>query len=134
MYKRQTVSARGNKKIKRLLLCTGKIYFELAQHKEKNQRDDVAIVRLEQLFPLPTAQVNKILKRYAGAEVIWVQEESRNAGAWSYVSEHFLYNEKIGVKLDYVGRLATASPATGYKKVHVKEQADLIERAFAKAK
>jgi len=125
-----TVSARGNKKVRRLLFCTGKIYFELAQHKEKNQRDDVAIVRLEQLFPLPTAQVNKILKRYAGAEVIWVQEESRNAGAWSYISEHFLYNEKIGVKLGYVGRKATASPATGYKKVHVKEQADLIDRAF----
>ncbi|MEM9930030.1 MAG: 2-oxoglutarate dehydrogenase E1 component, partial [Bacteroidota bacterium] len=70
-----TVSPRGNKKVKRLLLCTGKVYFDLAQHKEKNQRDDVAIVRLEQLFPLPTAQIKKILKRYSGAEVHWVQEE-----------------------------------------------------------
>ncbi len=126
-----TVSARGNKKVKRLLLCSGKVYFDLAQHKEKNQRDDVAIVRLEQLFPLPTAQINKILKRYSEAEVLWVQEESRNAGAWSYVSEHFLYNEAIGLKLKYVGRPATASPATGYKKVHVKEQQDLVEKAFA---
>jgi 2-oxoglutarate dehydrogenase E1 component len=125
-----TVSARGNKKVKRLLFCTGKVYFDLAQHKEKNQRDDVAIVRLEQLFPLPTAQVKAILKRYSNAEPIWVQEESRNAGAWSFLSEHFLYNEAIGVKLGYVGRPATASPATGYKKVHVKEQAELVERAF----
>jgi len=126
-----TVSARGNKKVKRVLFCTGKIYFELAQHKEKNQRDDVAIVRLEQLFPLPTKQVQKLIKRYDGAELIWVQEESRNAGAWSYVAEHFLYNEAIGVKLGYVGRPATASPATGYKHVHVEEQARIIADAFA---
>lgn len=125
-----TVSARGNKKIKRLLLCSGKVYFDLAQHKEKNQRDDVAIVRVEQLFPLPTGQVQKLLKRYSGAEVIWVQEESRNAGAWSYISEQFIYNEGIDTKLRYVGRIATASPATGYKKVHVAEQQRLIDEAF----
>ncbi|MBC6995614.1 2-oxoglutarate dehydrogenase E1 component [Neolewinella lacunae] len=126
-----TVSAKGNKKIKRLLLCSGKVYFDLAQRKEKDQRDDVAIVRFEQLFPLPTDQVNAILKRYEGAEVVWVQEESRNSGAWSYISEHFLYNEAIGVKLRYIGRPATASPATGYKKVHDKEQAKLLDEAFA---
>ena len=125
-----TVSAPGNKKIKRLLFCSGKVYFDLAQYKEKNQRDDVAIVRVEQLFPLPTAQVNAILKRYEKAERIWVQEESRNAGAWSYISEHFLYHEDIDVKLGYVGRAATASPATGYKNVHVREQEELVERAF----
>jgi 2-oxoglutarate dehydrogenase E1 component len=125
-----TVSARGNKKVKRLLLCSGKVYFDLAQYKEENQRDDVAIVRFEQLFPLPTGQVKAILKRYANAEPIWVQEESRNAGAWSYVSEHFNYNGAIGVRLQYVGRAATASPATGYKKVHEAEQARLVEQAF----
>jgi 2-oxoglutarate dehydrogenase E1 component len=125
-----TVTKTGNKKVKRLLLCSGKVYFDLAQYKEQNQRDDVAIVRLEQLFPLPTKQMNAILKRYKGADVIWVQEESRNAGAWSYISEHMLYNEDIGVQLKYVGRPGTASPATGYKKVHVKEQEALIEKAF----
>jgi 2-oxoglutarate dehydrogenase E1 component len=126
-----TITKTGNKKVKRILLCSGKVYFDLAQHKEQNQRDDVAIVRLEQLFPLPTQQIKDILKRYKGAEVMWVQEESRNAGAWSFISEHMLYNEAIGVKLTYVGRPATASPATGYKKVHVKEQAALVEKAFA---
>jgi len=124
------VTKTGNKKVKRLLLCSGKVYFDLAQYKEQNQRDDVAIVRVEQLFPLPTKQMNAILKRYKSAEVMWVQEESRNAGAWSYISEHMLYNEAIGVKLNYVGRPGTASPATGYKKVHVKEQAELVEKAF----
>ena len=126
-----TVSARGNKKVKRLLLCSGKVYFDLAAYKEKNQRDDVAIVRVEQLFPLPTAQVQKLLKRYSNAEPVWVQEESRNAGAWSYISEHFIYNEAIATKLRYVGRVATASPATGYKKVHEQEQQELVEQAFA---
>ena len=126
-----TVSPRGNKKVKRLLLCTGKVYFDLAQEKEKNQRDDVAIVRLEQLFPLPVDQLKAILKRYQGAEVVWVQEESRNAGAWSYVSERFLYHEALDTKLRYVGRAATASPATGYKKVHEREQLALIDEAFA---
>ncbi|OAV44017.1 2-oxoglutarate dehydrogenase E1 component [Lewinella sp. 4G2] len=116
--------------VKRVLFCSGKVYFDLAQHKEKNQRDDVAIVRFEQLFPLPPGQVNAIIDRYAGAELYWVQEESRNAGAWSYISEHFIYNEAIGRKLTYVGRPATASPATGYKKVHEHEQLALIERAF----
>ncbi len=125
-----TVSARGNKKVKRLLLCSGKVYFDLATFKEKNQRDDVAVVRVEQLFPLPTGQVKKLLKRYSGAEVIWVQEESRNAGAWSYISEQFNYNPAIDHKLQYVGRMATASPATGYKKVHEAEQEQLVAEAF----
>ena len=125
-----TVGARSNKKVKRVLFCSGKVYFDLAQHKEKNQRDDVAIVRLEQLFPLPVEQINAILKRYAGAETYWVQEESRNGGAWAYVAERFLYDEAIDTKLTYVGRKATASPATGYKKVHEAEQAALVERAF----
>lgn len=126
-----TVSARGNKKIKRVLLCSGKVYFDLAQYKEKNQRDDVAIVRIEQLFPLPTGQVQKLLKRYSNAEFVWVQEESRNAGAWTYIADRFLYDEAIDTKLRYVGRMATASPATGYKKVHEQEQNALIEEAFA---
>jgi 2-oxoglutarate dehydrogenase E1 component len=126
-----TVSVRGNKKIKRVLMCSGKVYFDLAQYKEKNQRDDVAIVRFEQLFPLAVGQIGKLLKRYDGAELVWVQEESRNAGAWSFISEQFIYNEAIGRKLAYVGRGATASPATGYKSVHIKEQEALVEKAFS---
>jgi 2-oxoglutarate dehydrogenase E1 component len=126
-----TITKAGNKKVKRLLLCSGKVYFDLAQYKEQNQRDDVAIVRIEQLFPLPTKQVTDLLQRYKGAEVMWVQEESRNAGAWSYISDHMLYSDDIGIKLTYVGRPATASPATGYKKVHVRDQAALVEKAFA---
>ena len=119
-------------KVKRVLLCSGKVYFDLAKRKQEDERSDVAIVRLEQLFPLPQQQLRDLVQRYQGAEFIWVQEESRNAGAWSYLSEQFLYNERLGLelKLRYVGRPATASPATGYKPVHTREQEELVERAF----
>lgn len=128
------VSARGNKKVKRVLLCSGKIYYELAQYKEEQKRADVAIVRFEQLYPLPYGQIRDLVKRYDGAEMIWVQEEARNFGCWSYMAEQFLYNEELGLNLQlgYAGRQPAASPATGFKHVHEKEQAELIERAFAK--
>ncbi len=121
--------------IKRLLLCSGKVYFDLVAYKEEEKRDDVAIVRIEQLFPLPIKQIKQIRERYADAEMLWVQEESRNAGAWSYISDQFLYNKSLGLNqiLRYVGRPATASPATGYKPVHAKEQKSLVEAAFEKA-
>ena len=118
--------------VKRVLLCSGKVYFDLAKFKTAGEREDVAVVRLEQLFPLPIDQLQALQQRYAGAEFFWVQEESRNAGGWSYISEQFLYNERLGfdMKLQYVGRPATASPATGYKPIHVKEQKELVEKAF----
>ncbi|CAH1001818.1 2-oxoglutarate dehydrogenase E1 component [Neolewinella maritima] len=127
-------TVKSPKKIKRVLLCSGKVYFDLAKHKAAEKQNDVAIVRFEQLFPLPTEQVKALRKRYEGAEFYWVQEESRNAGAWSYISEQFLYSERLGLelKLTYVGRPATASPATGYKPVHVREQKELVQKAFAK--
>ncbi len=128
-----SVGARGNKKVKRLLLCTGKVYYDLAQYKADNKREDVAIIRFEQLYPLPYQQVQKLLRRYEGAELVWVQEEGRNAGYWHYISEQFLYNEEMGVNkaLRYVGRKATASPATGYKIRFDEEQQALVARAFA---
>ncbi|PHI21669.1 2-oxoglutarate dehydrogenase E1 component [Lewinellaceae bacterium SD302] len=127
-----SVSTRGNKKIKTLLLCSGKIYYNLAAKKAEDKRDDVAIVRFEQLYPLPYEQVRKLLKRYSDAEVIWVQEEPRNYGYWSFMSEQFLYNEEMGVhkQLRYVGRKAAASPATGFKFVHEREQKELVDKAF----
>ena len=128
-----TVGPRSNKKIRRLLLCSGKVYFDLAKAKEERGIKDIAIVRIEQLFPLAYAQVRDLLKRYEKAEVCWVQEESRNNGAWTYISEQFLYNEELGVetKLRYIGRKPTASPATGYKPVHTAEQEALVEEALS---
>ncbi|THH40013.1 2-oxoglutarate dehydrogenase E1 component [Neolewinella litorea] len=120
-------------KVKRILFCSGKVYFDLAKHKATESLEEFALVRLEQIFPLPIKQLQEIRERYSNADqYFWVQEESRNAGAWSYISEQFLYNEQLGfeTKLDYVGRSATASPATGYKPIHVKEQKRLVEQAF----
>ncbi|NJB84644.1 2-oxoglutarate dehydrogenase E1 component [Lewinella marina] len=120
-------------KVTRVLLCSGKVYFDLAKHKAAEEAEGVAIVRMEQLFPLPIRQLQEVRERYPNAkDYRWVQEESRNAGAWSYISEQFLYNTDLGFeqKLDYVGRPASASPATGYKPVHVKQQKRLVDQAF----
>ncbi|MFN8346500.1 MAG: 2-oxoglutarate dehydrogenase E1 component [Spirosomataceae bacterium] len=114
------------KKVKRVLLCTGKLYWELLDKQQKDGRKDVAIIRIEQLHPFPKKQVEAHLAQYKKAEVIWVQEEPENMGYWSYILREF---PEIG--LDKVmARKASASPATGYMKIHAKEQTELIEQAF----
>ncbi|HMN90646.1 MAG TPA: 2-oxoglutarate dehydrogenase E1 component [Saprospiraceae bacterium] len=112
-------------KIKRLLLCTGKVYYELLQKKRDSNRDDVAIVRLEQLYPLPQKQLDAIFDKYQQAELYWVQEEPENMGAWRY-----LLSTLEGKSAHRISRATAASPATGFKKVHDRQQGDLIERAF----
>ncbi len=127
-----TVGPRSGKKIERLLLCTGKIYYELMSYKQENKRDDVAIVRIEQLYPLPDKQLQHIVKRYPNAQPIWVQEEPSNMGAWQYFSS-LAHNDQIGIDLNslqYVARKSSASPATGYKKVHDQTQESIVDRAF----
>jgi 2-oxoglutarate dehydrogenase E1 component len=113
------------KKAKRLLFCSGKLYYELNEFRTVNKIKDVAIVRIEQLYPLPEKEVRDIIKQYKGAEVFWVQEESENMGAWQYIMQNFR-REPIEV----IARKASASPATGFKKVHDQQQEDLIRRAF----
>ena len=112
-------------KVKRLIWCTGKIYYELLEKQRDEKRDDVAIARMEQLYPFPTKQYEAITAKYRGAEVLWVQEEPENKGAWTY----FL-SERRKDAVDVVARKASASPATGHYTLHEKEQTDLIERAF----
>jgi 2-oxoglutarate dehydrogenase E1 component len=114
------------KKVKRVLLCTGKLYWELLEKRQKEGREDVAIIRIEQLHPFPKKQVEAHLAQYKKAEVIWVQEEPENMGYWSYILREF---PAIGLG-KVVARKASASPATGYLKVHGKEQAELITEAF----
>ncbi|GAA4464686.1 2-oxoglutarate dehydrogenase E1 component [Nibrella saemangeumensis] len=113
------------KKVKRALLCTGKIYYELLERQQADKRDDVAIVRVEQLHPLPKKQLDEVLGQYKKAEVVWVQEEPENMGYWTY-----MLRAMPEVKLRVIAREASASPATGYSKVHAKEQAELIQKAF----
>ncbi len=113
-------------KVKMLILCTGKVYFELLDKKRNDKRDDVAIVRLEQIYPLPETQLNAIFKKYGKAKIRWVQEEPANMGYWTYLLFNF-YNRK---QIELVSREAATTPAIGYKKVHDQQQADLIARAF----
>lgn len=111
--------------IKKVLLCAGKIYFELIEKREKEGRKDIAIVRLEQLYPLPMNQLEALQQRYAGATWFWVQEEPQNMGAASYLKMQWR-----GVNFGVISRQPSASTATGYNKIHIKEQAELLETAF----
>ncbi len=113
-------------KVKRVLICSGKVYFDLLDRQEKDKRKDVAIIRLEQLHPFPTKQVEAELAKYKSAEVFYVQEEPENMGYWSYVIREFGWSRFSKL----VARKKSASPATGFLKVHGEEQAALINRAF----
>jgi 2-oxoglutarate dehydrogenase E1 component len=128
------IGPRSGKKVKRLLLCSGKIYFDLLAYKRENKREDVAIARLEQLYPLPAEQLNALLKKYAKAEVLWIQEEPSNMGAWQYINS-MIHNPDVDFdrNLGFVARKSSASPATGYKKVHDEQQARIVREAFGEA-
>ena len=116
------------KKVRRILLCSGKIGIDLLAYQQEHKVKDVAIVRVEQLYPLPEPELRAIFKRYSGAEICWVQEESENMGAWRYMKSNFCPDTPIR----YVGRVATSSPATGFKKRHEKQQEEILEQSFAK--
>lgn len=113
-------------KVKRVLLCTGKMYFDLSEKQIADNRTDVAIVRLEQIYPLPVKQLEALRKKYKQAEWIWVQEEPANMGAASFLKTNF-----EAFPMQYITRAASASTATGFGKVHTKEQNSLIEKAFS---
>lgn len=117
------------KAVKRVLLCTGKIYYDLLEYKEANNRSDIAIVRLEQIHPLPMNQLMDLYQsKYKSAQWIWVQEEPRNMGAASFLKMNI---DEQTMKLGYLTRMASASTATGYAKKHAEEQKALVEGAFS---
>ena len=111
--------------VKKVLFCSGKVYFDLAEHRRKKQVTDVALVRLEQIHPIPVEALNALRTKYSKAVWFWVQEEPLNMGAASFLQVN-LKSFAYGV----IGRQPSASTATGYAKVHAKEQAELIETAF----
>lgn len=126
------------KKIKRVLMCSGKIYYELLNERTAKKRDDVAIVRVEQIYPWPAEKLAKILANYANAQqLVWVQEEPRNMGAWTFVFNQWSggldsFQDQVGARpIKYVGRDAAASPAVGYAKLHEAEQKKLVETAIS---
>lgn len=114
-------------KVKRVLLCTGKIYYDLLEAQEQGIRDDVAIVRLEQMYPTPYEQLEKIRDKYKKAEFVWVQEEPENMGAWPFIARTF---RKSKFDFDVIARKASSSPATGFAKQHIAEQTAIVAKAF----
>lgn len=114
-------------KVKRVLLCSGKIYFDLSEKQLAEKREDVAIVRLEQIHPLPVEQLTALYQKYAGAQWLWVQEEPKNMGAASFLKMNLTKPFNLG----YLTRKASAATATGFAKLHVQEQQMLVDQAFA---
>ncbi len=113
-------------KVKRVLLCTGKVYFDLSEKQLNEQRQDVAIIRLEQIFPLPQQQLNALYEKYKSAQWLWVQEEPRNMGAASFLKMNLEH-----INIGYLTRQASAATATGFARKHVQEQAMLVNEAFS---
>ncbi len=118
------------KKVDRLLLCSGKVYYDLLEKKRAEKAQNVAIVRVEQLYPLPDKQLKEVFGKYENAAPFWVQEEPSNMGAWQYMNSIFL-NRDLGldVKLSLISRHSSASPATGFKKVHAEQQDRIVTEA-----
>jgi 2-oxoglutarate dehydrogenase E1 component len=114
------------KEVKRLIMCTGKVYYDLKARQQKDKRKDVAIVRLEQLYPMPEEQSWKLIEKYRHAEKVWVQEEPKNMGAFTFLRRYAQFDE-----FKLIARKSSASPATGYASVHAKEQERIVNTAFA---
>ena len=116
--------------VRRVVFTTGKLYYDLVKGREEHKIGDVALVRLEQLYPFPGPVIADLLRRYSSAtDVVWAQEEPRNMGAWGFVRERFLDGEVQGVdgaRLRYIGRDAAASPASGSHKLHQMEQEQIV--------
>ena len=121
--------------VRRVVLCSGKVYYDLLAERRERSLADVALVRIEQLYPFPVATLPKVLSPYRNAEVVWCQEEPENMGAWGFLDrrlERLLADLDIAAKRpSYVGRREAASPATGLARTHAAEQAALVARALA---
>src|SRR5688500_4161470 len=121
------------KDVKRIIACCGKVYYDLIPKRKELKRTDVAVIRVEQLYPFPHKQFEAEMKRYpAATEVIWCQEEPQNQGAWYQTAHYFRENMRDDQKLHYAGRAASAAPASGYAARHAETQKALVEQAFGK--
>ncbi|CRZ69796.1 2-oxoglutarate dehydrogenase E1 component [Vibrio cholerae] len=128
------IDALNPSQVKRVVFCSGKVYYDLLEQRRANEQQDVAIVRIEQLYPFPLEEVQAAIANYTNVvDYVWCQEEPQNQGAW-YSSQHnFRAAIPAGADLKYAGRPASASPAVGYMSVHMKQQKALIEDALTLA-
>ena len=122
-------------KVERVIACSGKVYYDLVKKREEKKAGDVAIIRVEQLYPFPHKAFAAELKKYPNAtELVWCQDEPQNQGAWFFVQHYIHENMSEGQRLGYAGRPASASPAVGYAHLHQEQQKALLDQAFAKLK
>ena len=129
------IKLKRDKEIKKVVLCSGKIYFDLLEAREKLKIDDVVMYRIKQLYPFPAKSLVKELKPYAkNAKFSWCQEEPKNMGAWFSVRDYIqwtLDNIKANNnQISYIGRNPDASPATGFAKRHISQQQEIIKKVF----
>ena len=122
-------------KVTRIIMCSGKVYYDLVKAREAKKSKDTAIIRVEQLYPFPHKAFATELKKYPNAtELVWTQDEPQNQGAWFFIQHNIHENMVEGQKLGYSGRPASASPACGYSHLHQDQQKSLVDGAFAKLK
>ena len=129
------IKLKKDKDIKKVIICSGKIYFDLLKARESIQRNDIVLIRVEQLYPFPVKSLVKEIKNYSkNATFFWCQEEPKNMGAWSSVRDYIQWTlDYIGAnnnKISYIGRDPAASPATGYAKRHINQQEEIIRKVF----
>lgn len=121
--------------VKRVVMCSGKVYFELAQQRKERNITDIALVRIEQLYPFPHKNIAAVMAQFVNAtEIVWCQDEPRNQGAWFYIQHHVLEHMQSNQRLGYAGRAASASPAVGYYALHNEQQKSLIDAALGELK
>ncbi len=122
-------------RVKRIIVCSGKVYYDLVRKREDRKGLDVAILRVEQLYPFPHKAFAAEMKRFPNAtDIVWCQDEPQNQGAWFFVQHYVHENMSDGQRLGYAGRPASASPAVGYAHLHQEQQKALLEQAFGKVK
>jgi 2-oxoglutarate dehydrogenase E1 component len=122
-------------KVKRVIVCSGKVYYDLVNSRKTRGTTDTAIVRIEQLYPFPHKAFQAELKKFPNAtEVVWAQDEPQNQGPWFQIQHNVFESMETGQRLAYAGRPASASPAVGYTDKHVAQQKELLDTAFSKLK
>ncbi len=131
----ETDKIAANDKVRKVILCSGKVYYDLLAARKEKKINDIALIRLEQLYPFAKNALQSELKKYKNAQIIWCQEEPKNMGSWSFINE--LIEESL-IEINHknsrpqlVSRVASASPATGYANYHAKEQKALLEQALS---
>ncbi len=132
------VELKKDNKIEKVIICSGKIYFDLIEARENEKNNTTVLVRIEQLYPFPVKHLGKVLKKYKNAEYFWCQEEPMNMGGWNtarhYIDRTLEIIQVKGEKVKYIGRNAAASPATGNLNKHLAEQKEILEKVFKRKK